>query len=166
MRSPGSRSVPLPPATVEPGGAGDFLAVGLVHETSCFRSATLADDQTMRDGTISFLDPNELGDEVGRTFRAIPQEVEPITANLSIANLDFIDFADNADADGMFLRLSAGPPKHPQLPPWVWIAGTKCTRLHALCPPYGLALSFARTWRSAASFSTSSFLAAMVVCQR
>lgn len=62
----------------------------------------VADEQTMQDGTISFLDLNEFGEDVGRTFRAIPQEVEPITANLSIANMDFSDFADNADADGIF----------------------------------------------------------------
>ncbi|MBB1512749.1 hypothetical protein H5399_09050 [Tessaracoccus sp. MC1627] len=61
--------------------------------------------QTTRDGTISFLDLHEFGEEVGRTFRAIPQEIEPITANLSIANMDFSDFADYADADGIFRGL-------------------------------------------------------------
>lgn len=65
-------------------------------------AVAVADEQSMRDGTILFLDLNEFGEEVGRTFRAIPREIEPITANLSLANLDFSDFADNADADGIF----------------------------------------------------------------
>lgn len=65
-------------------------------------AVAVGDEQTMRDGTISFLDVDEFGEEVGRTFRAIPQEIEPITANLSLANMDFSDFADNTDADGIF----------------------------------------------------------------
>lgn len=59
----------------------------------------LADEQTMRDGSILFLNVNEFSEEVGRTFRAIPQRVEPITVNLSLANMDF---ADSADTDGIF----------------------------------------------------------------
>ena len=40
--------------------------------------------------------------EPGRAFRAIPSEVEPIVANLAIANMDFSEFADYADEDGVF----------------------------------------------------------------
>ena len=65
-------------------------------------AVAVADEQSMRDDTILFLDLNEFGGEIGRTFRAIPREIEPITANLSLANMDFSDFADNADADGIF----------------------------------------------------------------
>ncbi len=62
----------------------------------------VADAQTMQDRTILFVDLDELNGEVGRTFRAIPEEVEAIVANLSIANMDFREFADNVDPDGVF----------------------------------------------------------------
>lgn len=59
----------------------------------------VADAQTMRDQTLLFVDFNQ---DVGRTFRAIPTEVEPIVANLSLANMDFFEFADNTGPDGIF----------------------------------------------------------------
>jgi hypothetical protein len=62
----------------------------------------VADAQTMRDQTVLFVDLNELNGQVGRTFRSIPSEVEPIVANLSLANMDFAEFADNANPDGIF----------------------------------------------------------------
>jgi hypothetical protein len=62
----------------------------------------VADEQTMRDQTLLFVDFNELNGQVGRTFRSIPSEVEPIVANLSIANMDFAEFADNTNPDGIF----------------------------------------------------------------
>jgi hypothetical protein len=62
----------------------------------------VADAQTMRDRTVLFVDFNDLNGQVGRTFRSIPEEVEPIVANLSLANMDFAEFADNADPDGIF----------------------------------------------------------------
>lgn len=57
----------------------------------------VADPQTMRDQTVLFVDFNELNGQVGRTFRSIPPEVEPI-----VANLDFAEFADNTNPDGIF----------------------------------------------------------------
>ena len=62
----------------------------------------VADAQTMRDQTVLFVDFNELNGQVGRTFRSIPSEVEPIVANLSLANMDFAEFADNTNPDGIF----------------------------------------------------------------
>ena len=62
----------------------------------------VADAQTMRDQTGLFVDFNELHGQAGRTFRSIPSEVEPIIANLSIANMDFAEFADNTNSDGIF----------------------------------------------------------------
>ena len=62
----------------------------------------VADPQTMRDQTVLFVDFNELNGQVGRTFRSIPPEVEPIVANLSLANMDFAEFAGNTDPDGIF----------------------------------------------------------------
>lgn len=62
----------------------------------------VADAQTMRDQTVLFVDFDELNGQVGRTFRSIPSEVEPIVANLSLANMDFAEFADNTSADWIF----------------------------------------------------------------
>ena len=62
----------------------------------------VADAQTMRDQTVLFVDFNELNGQVGRTFRSIPSEVEPIVANLSLANMDFAEFADSTNPDGIF----------------------------------------------------------------
>jgi len=38
----------------------------------------------------------------GRNFRAIPSTIQAIENNLSIANMSFFEFADHADADGVF----------------------------------------------------------------
>ena len=35
-------------------------------------------------------------------FRAVPRQVQAIENNLSIANMDFIEFARSVDADGVF----------------------------------------------------------------
>jgi hypothetical protein len=64
-----------------------FLFV--VDRTSCHRSEI----------PILVLD---LRAEPGRTFRAVPSEVPGIQSNLSIANMDFYEFADNVDHDGVF----------------------------------------------------------------
>jgi hypothetical protein len=37
-----------------------------------------------------------------RTFRAIPSTIQSIQNNLSIANMDFEEFAGNVDTDGIF----------------------------------------------------------------
>ena len=44
----------------------------------------------------------DLHDEPGRTFRVIPFEMCSVENNLSIANMDFSEFADNVDKDGIF----------------------------------------------------------------
>ena len=40
--------------------------------------------------------------DFGRTFRVIPSEMWGVENNLSIANMDFADFADSVDPDGIF----------------------------------------------------------------
>ena len=40
--------------------------------------------------------------ESGREFRAIPGTVQSIENNLSLGNMDFEEFADSVDADGVF----------------------------------------------------------------
>lgn len=44
----------------------------------------------------------DLGDQRGRSFRAIPSTVQSIQNNLSLANMDFFEFAESADKDGIF----------------------------------------------------------------
>jgi hypothetical protein len=44
----------------------------------------------------------DLVDEPGRTFRAIPSELFGIASNLSIANMDFAEFANAVGDDGIF----------------------------------------------------------------
>lgn len=44
----------------------------------------------------------DLHDEPGKMFRVIPLEMWSIENNLSIANMDYSEFADNTDPDGIF----------------------------------------------------------------
>lgn len=44
----------------------------------------------------------DLWDEPGRTFRAVPSQIGGIENNLSMANMDFREFADNVAQDGIF----------------------------------------------------------------
>lgn len=55
----------------------------------------------------------DLRREPGRIFRVIPTEVGGVADNLSLANMDFTDFADAVDPDGIF----RGFPPMPQRPP-------------------------------------------------
>jgi hypothetical protein len=50
----------------------------------------------------------DLHDERGRTFRVIPSEMWGVENNLSIANMDFREFADNVDAYGVFRGFREG----------------------------------------------------------
>ena len=65
----------------------------------------IVDDTTVHhpDHPVLVLDLNE---DRGRTFRVIPAEVWSVWNNLSIANMDFSEFADNAQADGIFRGFS------------------------------------------------------------
>lgn len=44
----------------------------------------------------------ELYKRSGREFRAVPSQIQAISNNLSIANMDFKDFADAVDSTGVF----------------------------------------------------------------
>jgi hypothetical protein len=48
----------------------------------------------------------DLSHEPGRTFRVVPGEMWGVENNLSISNMDFSEFADNADPDGNFRGFS------------------------------------------------------------
>ena len=44
----------------------------------------------------------DLDDEPGRTFRVVPSEMWSVENNLSLANMDFFEFAEAVDHDGVF----------------------------------------------------------------
>lgn len=44
----------------------------------------------------------DLADQPGRTFRVVPSEMWSVENNLSLANLDFSDFAESVGGDGIF----------------------------------------------------------------
>jgi Domain of unknown function (DUF6924) len=44
----------------------------------------------------------DLFHDPGRTFRVIPSEMWGVENNLSLSNMDFFEFADAADEDGVF----------------------------------------------------------------
>lgn len=67
----------------------------------------LADATTLADPELPLL-AVDLYDEPGRTFRVPVRWYPEIAANLSIANLDFSDFADAADASGTFRGFGDG----------------------------------------------------------
>ncbi len=49
----------------------------------------------------------DLYDAPGRSFRVIPSEAWSVENNLSIANMDFAEFAEVVDHDGVFRGFSA-----------------------------------------------------------
>jgi hypothetical protein len=61
----------------------------------------VVDDLTIRSPEHPIL-VVDLGREPGREFRAAPAAVQSIENNLSIANMDFAEFADAVDEDGVF----------------------------------------------------------------
>jgi hypothetical protein len=48
----------------------------------------------------------DLYDKPGRTFRVIPREMWGVENNLSLANMDYDEFADSVDRDGIFRGFS------------------------------------------------------------
>jgi hypothetical protein len=44
----------------------------------------------------------DLYEDPGRSFRVIPSEMWVVENNLSLANMDFQEFAESADRDGVF----------------------------------------------------------------
>ena len=65
----------------------------------------VADKQTMTtpDSLVLVVD---LWDTPGRTFRTTPDQIQGIENNLSLANMDFFEFADHVDEDGVFRGFS------------------------------------------------------------
>jgi hypothetical protein len=61
----------------------------------------VADEEaiTKREHPVLVID---LDEEPGRTFRVIPRQAWSVENNLSLANMDFAEFADATDDDGVF----------------------------------------------------------------
>lgn len=68
----------------------------------------VADRMTMTHGEHPLL-IIDLFDDSKRDFRAVPKQIQGIENNLSIANMDFEDFADNVDQDGIFRGFPGDP---------------------------------------------------------
>ncbi|MFF4557735.1 DUF6924 domain-containing protein [Streptomyces sp. NPDC001422] len=66
----------------------------------------LADVTTMEDQAHPLL-AVDLSDEPGRTFRVPARWFPDVSANLSIANMDFAEFADAANESGTYLGFDA-----------------------------------------------------------
>jgi len=62
--------------------------------------AMVVDDVTVSSAEYPIL-VVDLFENPGAEFRAIPSMIQSIENNLSIANMDFVDFADSADEDGV-----------------------------------------------------------------
>ena len=64
----------------------------------------IADERTMADPEhpLLVLDVDCDEERPGRTFRTLPAQVCGIDANLGISNMDYCEFADNVDPDGVF----------------------------------------------------------------
>ncbi|QIH98781.1 hypothetical protein BH92_01900 [Rhodococcoides fascians A21d2] len=74
----------------------------------------VADARTFADPERTILvlnaDPAEDDEsEEANSFRVAPEHLASVERNLSIANLDFADFADHTDADGVFREPSSQP---------------------------------------------------------
>jgi hypothetical protein len=66
----------------------------------------------------------DLDDEdASAPFRCLPKEVVSIESNLSIANMDFFEFADSADADGVYREPEPLQGLRPALARPGWILG-------------------------------------------
>ena len=67
-----------------------------------YRAFLFVVDQTTLSHPENPLVVLDLVDEPGRFFRVIPAELAAVENNLSLANMDFFEFADAVDADGIF----------------------------------------------------------------
>ena len=78
-------------------GVGPAEVLALAHARYPHNFIVLADALSMShpDHPVLVID---LGEEPGRSFRAVPSALQSVENNLSLANLDFVDFAEAAEA--------------------------------------------------------------------
>ncbi|KAA1425315.1 hypothetical protein FE697_005515 [Mumia zhuanghuii] len=103
------------------GATGDTLvraSAALYRRLSGF--IVVADARSMHEAasgaelTVAYVDLSVEGDvdpkmseSFGRTFRCAVREFGSVESNLAIANMDFRDFADNVQSDGVFRGFGA-----------------------------------------------------------
>ncbi|MCZ4499551.1 MAG: hypothetical protein JWQ74_2104 [Marmoricola sp.] len=80
----------LSPAALADGAPEDYIGFVFLVDATSYASDEL---------TVVVVD---LDEEPGRSFRTVVGEVSAIEANLSLANMDFEDWADSVDGDGVF----------------------------------------------------------------
>jgi hypothetical protein len=85
--------------------AEDVLKLAAPHDVCIF----VVDDRTISNADHPIL-VVDVGVQRGRTFRSIPSEVWSIASNLPIANMDWEDFSDHVDKDGVFRGYSDSEP--------------------------------------------------------
>jgi hypothetical protein len=86
-------------------GATFAQLVSIATEVADRSFIFVVDPTTMTHGEhpVAVLD---VSSAAGRTFRVIPSEMWSVENNLSIGNMDFDEFADAVDADGIFRGFS------------------------------------------------------------
>jgi len=78
---------------------GDLLA--LVRSSYPHSILMVVDGDSLRHPELAVL-VVDLKEQRGRTFRALPGQIQTVENNLSIANVDFEHFVRSADADGVY----------------------------------------------------------------
>ena len=73
-----------------------------IQAESSYRSFMFVVDQTTLSHPDSPILVLDLFTEPGRTFRVTPSEMWGVENNLSLANMDFAEFANHTDSDGIF----------------------------------------------------------------
>jgi hypothetical protein len=79
--------------------------VALAHDGSSHSFAFIADRLAVTDPERPIL-VVDLTHEPARSFRVIPSQMWAVENNLSLANMDFSEFAGNVDPDGVFRGFS------------------------------------------------------------
>lgn len=89
----------VPVAATEAGG------YVLLADARSMEEAISGGELTLAYVDLSVSDPDDaelFKSFMGRTFRCVVTEIASVESNLSISNMDFHEFADNADPDGVF----------------------------------------------------------------
>ena len=73
-----------------------------VHSPDSERSFAFIIDQSALSHPVNPILVLDLDEQPGRTFRVIPSEAWGVENNLSLGNMDFAEFADAVDQDGVF----------------------------------------------------------------
>jgi hypothetical protein len=94
----GASVTPLSDRAYEGATVEDMLSVGSVS----YRSFLLLADRMALTAPEQPVLVVDLVDEPGRTFRVIPPQAWSVENNLSLGNMDFEEFSDAVDEDGVF----------------------------------------------------------------